>query len=71
MLGHRGFTHSIVFAAALSALLTFTLLRNSLGGNWLIFLFLFISTLSHSLLDMLTNGGLGVALFAPFRVLSL
>jgi inner membrane protein len=58
MLGHRGFTHSIVFAAALSALLAFTLFRNSPGGNWVIFLFLFISTLSHSLLDMLTNGGL-------------
>ena len=29
------------------------------------FLFLFVSTLSHGLLDMLTNGGLGVALFVP------
>jgi len=66
MLGHRGFTHSIVFATALSALLTFTLFRNSSGGNLVTFIFLFISTLSHSLLDMLTNGGLGVALFAPF-----
>jgi len=66
MLRHRGFTHSIVFAATLSALLAFTLFRNSPGGNWVIFLFLFISALSHSLLDMLTNGGLGIALFAPF-----
>ena len=32
----------------------------------MIFSFLFASTLSHGLLDMLTNGGLGVALFAPF-----
>ena len=66
MLGHRGFTHSIFFAAALGALLTFTLFRNSQGNNWVIFLFLFLSTLSHPLLDMLTNGGLGVALLAPF-----
>lgn len=66
MLGHRGLTHSILFAAALGALLGFTLFRNAAGGNWLIFLFLFLSTLSHALLDMLTNGGLGVALFAPF-----
>jgi len=66
MLGHRGFSHSILFATALSALLSFTLFRNGQGGNWLVFIFLFLSTLSHPLLDMLTNGGLGVALFAPF-----
>lgn len=66
MLGHRGLTHSIMFAAALGALLSFTLFRHSQGGSWIIFLFLFLSTLSHTLLDMLTNGGLGVALFAPF-----
>jgi len=28
--------------------------------------FLFLSTLSHGILDALTNGGLGVAFFAPF-----
>ena len=66
MLGHRGFTHSILFAAALGALVTFTLFRDGQNGNLIVFLYLFISTLSHSLLDMLTNGGLGVALFAPF-----
>jgi len=65
MLGHRGLTHSIVFAAALGALLTYTLFRNS-HPQWVVFLFLFLSTLSHPLLDMLTNGGQGVALFAPF-----
>jgi inner membrane protein len=65
MLGHRGLTHSILFAAALGALLSFTLFRNRQGSNWVIFLFIFLSTLSHTLLDMLTNGGLGVALFAP------
>jgi inner membrane protein len=66
MLGHRGLTHSILLAAALGALLSFTLFRNAQGSHWVIFLFLFLSTLSHTLLDMLTNGGLGVALFAPF-----
>lgn len=65
MLGHRGLTHSILFAAALGALLGFTLFRDGQGVQWVIF-FLFLSTLSHTLLDMLTNGGLGVALFAPF-----
>jgi inner membrane protein len=67
VLGHRGVTHSIVFAAALSALLTFTLFRHRAPTLWVSFLFLFVSTLSHPLLDMLTNGGRGVALWAPFR----
>lgn len=66
ILGHRGLTHSIMFAVALSALLSFTLFRNTAASHWIIFLFLFLSTLSHPLLDMLTNGGLGVALLAPF-----
>lgn len=66
MFGHRGFTHSILFAAALGALLSYTLFRNGQGGSWVVFLFLFLSTLSHTLLDMLTNGGLGVGLLAPF-----
>lgn len=66
MLGHRGLTHSILFAVALSALLSFTLFRNAHTSHLVIFLFLFLSTLSHALLDMLTNGGLGVALLAPF-----
>jgi inner membrane protein len=66
MLGHRGFTHSVIFAALLAVSLTFTLFRNSQTNPWVILIFLFISTLSHPLLDMLTNGGLGVALLAPF-----
>jgi inner membrane protein len=66
MLGHRGFSHSIFFAVLLSALLAFALFRDSAGEQWIFFLFLFLSTLSHPLLDMLTNGGFGVALFAPF-----
>jgi inner membrane protein len=65
MLGHRGITHSIAFAAGFSALIVLTLFGNE-PQHWLVFTFLFLSTLSHPLLDMLTNGGLGVALFAPF-----
>jgi len=66
MLGHRGLTHSVLFAAALAALLGLTLFRDAASGGGPVFLFLFLSTLSHPLLDMLTNGGLGVALLAPF-----
>ncbi len=63
--GHRGATHSIVFAAGLAALLTLRFWRR-LPTHALLFVFLFLSTLSHALLDMLTDGGLGVALLWPF-----
>ena len=66
MFGHRGFTHSIFFAAVFALTLTFAFFRNLEVSYWIVFVFLFVSTLSHTLLDMLTNGGLGVALLAPF-----
>lgn len=66
-LGHRGLTHSIGFSVVLAAFIVFTSFRDSpVDYRWGV-IFLFLSTLSHPLLDMLTNGGLGVALFAPFR----
>jgi len=67
MLGHRGLTHSIFFAVLLGALVAY-LLADHVGGVSLItFTFLFLSTLSHGMLDALTNGGLGVAFFSPFE----
>src|SRR5262245_61263455 len=65
MLGHRGLTHSTAFAAVLGALMTYALFRTSHLDLWVVFLFLFVSTLSHAFLDMLTNGGQGVALWSP------
>jgi inner membrane protein len=66
--GHRGFTHSIVFAAALAGLIVLLGLRQGAPGlpPGRLWLFLFLATVSHGLLDMLTDGGLGVALLAPF-----
>ncbi|MEO9634693.1 metal-dependent hydrolase [Parasphingorhabdus sp.] len=61
--GHRGATHSLVFAAA-AALFATAVLRPKRFG--VVTLFLFVSMASHGLLDMLTNGGLGVALYWPF-----
>jgi inner membrane protein len=58
--GHRGFTHSIVFALASAACLT--LLTRSRNA----FAFLFLCALSHPLLDAMTDGGLGIAFFSPF-----
>jgi inner membrane protein len=66
MFGHRGLTHSVAFAVALGAWVTFTVFRDSESGHGLTFIFLFLSIVSHPLLDMLTNGGLGIALWAPF-----
>ena len=66
MLGHRGLTHSISFAAALAILVTLTLFQSSHGSAFVIFLFLFLSSVSHPVLDALTNGGLGVGFLSPF-----
>jgi inner membrane protein len=75
--GHRGFSHSIVFAA-LVGLVGAGLFR-AFGARFLAsFLFLFVATVSHGVLDAFTTGGLGVAFlwpwsaerfFAPLRVI--
>ena len=64
--GHRGFTHSLVFAVLLGGIFTFGF-RHTKGIKrpWL-FLYFFAATASHGLLDAMTNGGLGVAFFSPF-----
>jgi inner membrane protein len=62
--GHRGFTHSIVFALLVAFLGTLVLRVGE--HRWATFMFLFLCTSSHGLLDACTNGGLGVAFFAPF-----
>ena len=68
--GHRGFMHSLVFAAALAGLWTWRNMEFNVGGNTVkrsvVFTYLFICMASHGLLDMLTNGGKGIALFWPF-----
>lgn len=63
--GHRGFTHSLVFALILAifAALFAPELRTK---RMTTFIFIFCATASHGLLDMFTNGGLGIALFWPF-----
>lgn len=63
--GHRGFSHSLLFAF-LAALLGACFFRWLKAGFLLSFLFLFVAAGSHGLLDTLTNGGLGVALLWPW-----
>jgi len=68
-LGHRGFTHSILFSALfpIPFLLFFYRKEFALNTRYLLLWFVFfVSTLSHALLDALTNGGLGVCLYCPF-----
>lgn len=66
--GHRGFTHSLLFAALLSGAVAAILSRREkLGiGRFAMFAYLFLATASHGVLDAMTNGGLGVAFFSPF-----
>ncbi|PJZ78299.1 metal-dependent hydrolase [Leptospira neocaledonica] len=64
--GHRGFTHSILFALVVSCIVAF--FRTKLKASWLIiFLFLSVSAISHGVLDAMTTGGLGVGFFLPWR----
>ena len=63
--GHRGWTHSLVFAAGFGLLLAAIFFRRD-KDFWRIALLCVLATASHPLLDMLTNGGRGVALWWPF-----
>jgi inner membrane protein len=67
--GHRGFTHSLLFAALLAtlvAILTFRKVSSEASLLW-VWIYLFLATASHGLLDAMTDGGLGVAFFSPFN----
>jgi inner membrane protein len=68
VLGHRGITHSLPFAAALAAVVVATAFRGHTwdGGRLALGLALFAATASHGVLDAMTNGGSGVAFLAPF-----
>lgn len=64
--GHRGATHSAAFAAAWALAATALFFRD-VPRQVPVALALFAATVSHGLLDMLTDGGLGVALLWPLR----
>lgn len=65
--GHRGITHSVLFAAVLSVTLVTVWYRGrpARERTWL-GVYFFLCTASHGVLDAVTNGGLGVAFFSPF-----
>lgn len=67
ILSHRGLTHSLPFAALVAATLVRLLFRGrewhaSWARLWAVY---FAAMASHGLLDAFTNGGQGVAFFAP------
>ncbi|MDT3777686.1 metal-dependent hydrolase [Nitrospira sp. MA-1] len=69
MLGHRGLTHSIAFAMLLGLVvprLAAPTIRYGTRRYWLFAVYFFLVTLSHGFLDALTDGGFGIAFFAPF-----
>ncbi len=69
LLGHRGLSHSLAFAAVLGLAIALSMKRRE-GRGWpetrhLGMLFILLVA-SHGPMDMLTNGGLGIALLSPF-----
>src|SRR5258705_3103050 len=68
VLGHRGITHSLPFAAAFGAVVTALLFRAPewRGHRLAVWLFLSLATASHGVLDAMNDARLGVAFFAPF-----
>jgi inner membrane protein len=84
MFGHRGFTHSLFFAAVAGLIAATAVSRNpssahALGvgrpdlgiGSWelgvgVLWAWFAVVTASHGILDAMTNGGRGIAFFAPF-----
>lgn len=68
VLGHRGLSHSLVFAVVLSLIAVF-LARPGLSQKRTtlpLFFYFFVVTASHGILDAMTDGGMGIAFFAPF-----
>jgi len=64
--GHRGFSHSIVFAAMAAALGLLAFRGRAFEAERTrIWTYLFLATASHGVLDAMTTGGGGVAFFAP------
>ncbi len=67
-LGHRGFSHSLLFALLLACLVVFAAFRQAEFRQRRLALvaYFFVVTASHGALDALTDGGSGVAFFWPF-----
>jgi inner membrane protein len=68
-LGHRGFSHSILFGFLIALVCVFFLVKRQrwFGKPWWIVYFLLVfSSVSHGFLDALTDAGKGIGFFIPF-----
>ena len=71
MLGHRGLTHSFLFAALAGVIAAYQIpdsKSQNPNPNFRLHLFCWFAavTASHGILDACTDGGRGIAFFAPF-----
>ena len=69
VMGHRGITHSLFFALIMAILITLIFFRSekiSNKNNLLLVTYFPLIIASHGILDGFTNGGHGIAYFAPF-----
>ena len=66
MLGHRGLSHSLLFASILAAIMSAIFAHRKKINALAVWFYLFVCTASHGVLDAFTNGGPGIAFFAPF-----
>jgi inner membrane protein len=68
LLGHRGLTHSLAFAAVVVGILMTipSIASPQWGPKWFTWLYLFLACASHGLLDAMADGGMGIAFFSPF-----
>ncbi len=64
--GHRGWTHSFVFALLLGTLAAWLFYRKEKDW-WKMAVWFVLATASHPLLDMMTTGGMGCALWWPIN----
>jgi len=67
--GHRGFTHSLFFATLIGFLVAFLFSKAGWAPDnpfWPLAILFALVTASHGFFDAMTDGGLGVAFFAPF-----
>lgn len=67
-LGHRGFSHSLVFGCLMGGFIAwkfFKSTRQSILKYFLVSIYFSLICISHGVFDAMTDGGLGVGFFIP------
>lgn len=66
--GHRGFTHSVLFALLIAVAITAAIPTRARWSRARVFAYIALATLSHGILDAFTDFGsdIGVAFLSPF-----